>query len=206
MTDKQEIKTLFFDLGNVLIDFDHSIMWQQLSKICKTNDENLKDIIYNNDLWKKYEKGLIETEDFICQIESFLKCPISHDKFISAASEIFSPNPEMKKILEKLKNENYELFLISNTCDIHFNYIKKTFDVTNYFNKILLSYELHLAKPEPEIFKHALSLTKSTPEQCLFIDDLSIHTDAANSLGISSHVFKDAKQLRKTLQERGINV
>lgn len=206
MTNQKTIKTIFFDLGNVLIDFDHTLMWNQLSKACETQDTNLQNIIYKNHLWDQYEKGLINTKAFIDEIENFLKNPICHDKFISAASEIFSPNLEMKKILEKLHKNGYELFLISNTCDIHFNYIKRRFPIMHFFKEILLSYELHLIKPELDIFKHALSLTHSKPSECMFIDDLAVHVEAAKSLGIVSHIFKNAKKLKKTLHENGINI
>lgn len=206
MNNNKRIKTIFFDLGNVLINFDHNLMWQKLSKICQTTEQNLQEIINKKNLWKNYEKGFISIETFISEIEETLSINISHESFITAASEIFFLNQDMGEILKNLHKNNYELFLISNTCDIHFNYIKKKFNIIPYFKKILLSYELHLAKPEKEMFYHALSLTSSKPTECLYIDDLVQHTDAAEGLGIACHVFKNVKNLKKVFLENGISI
>lgn len=202
----RQIKTIFFDLGNVLINFDHNLMWDQLAKICQTSQKNLQDIIEEKNLWKLYEKGLISIDEFISEIESSLHQKVSHQKFIEAASTIFFSNPSMLDILKKLHKKNYELFLISNTCDIHFDYIKKTFDITSYFKNILLSYQLHLAKPEKAIFYHALSLTSSKPTECLYVDDLIQHIRSAQDLGIACHVFKDVKALKKAFKENKISI
>lgn len=59
------IQTLFFDLGNTLIDFSEEKMWRQLSNVCETSSNILKNIISRNHLWKDYEIGQISTDEFI---------------------------------------------------------------------------------------------------------------------------------------------
>ncbi len=200
------IKTFFFDLGNVLINFNDDLMWENLSKVCNDNVCNIKAVIYDKNLWKLYEKGLISIQQFISEIEKGLEKKISHDEFIKNASEIFHSNEEMLKLLKSLHKQNYELFLISNTCDIHIDYIKKTFDVLDFFHEKLLSYEVKLAKPDKEIFKQALTLTESKPDECFYIDDLPEHIESASTLGISCHLFQSTDGLRKRFLEMGINV
>lgn len=204
MTKPQQIKTIFFDLGNVLIDFDQNLMWNNLAKVCGVTVERIKKSVYDNDLWKLYEVGHIKIQPFIASIENDLNKTIDKDKFIQAASNIFSPNLAMIDMVKKLKNRGLELFILSNTCDIHIDHIRRHFPVFDHFHHLILSYEVHLAKPDEKIFDLALTLTKSIPNQCLFIDDIEKHTKQAKAKGICSHCFTNLNNLLPDLEKFGI--
>lgn len=200
------IKTLFFDLGNVLIDFNHDKMWKNISKVCHTPIEEIKKIILENHLWRKYEVGLLEKNSFLEELEKHLKTSLDKKKFIDAASDIFIENKKMVALLKKLHEIPFEIFLISNTCDIHFEHIKKKFPIFDLFNGLILSYEVSMRKPSTDIFAYALAKTSSRPEECLFIDDLIEHIDVASSLGIKTHHFKNIKTLKTDLKKMGIHL
>lgn len=198
------IKTLFFDLGNVLIDFDHDKMWKEISIVCGVDESSLKEIVMNQNLWRRYEVGLLKSSSFLKEIELGLKKKIDQESFKLKASDIFSENVEMTSLLKDLKKRGYEIFLISNTCDIHFEFIKKKFPIFDQFDGLILSYEVSMRKPSEEIFSYALAKTSSKPEECLFIDDLVEHTNAARSLGMVTHHFSGIDGLRKDLHKLNI--
>ena len=62
--------------------------------------------------------------------------------------------------------------------------------VQDYFEKTYLSFEMKMAKPEPEIFKAILDDAGIEPEETLFIDDSEINCKAAQNLGISTYTAK----------------
>ena len=92
--------------------------------------------------------------------------------------------------------EKYVVYLLSNTNEIHWKWTCKnlfpyrTFKVEDYFEKTYLSFEMKMAKPEPEIFKAILDDAGIEPEETLFIDDSEINCKAAQNLGISTYTAK----------------
>lgn len=73
-------------------------------------------------------------------------------------------------ILNKLKQEGYKLGLISNLGSLWGTVFDKLF-FKHYFDVISLSYEVGLAKPEPEIYLATAQKMGCAPNQCMFIDD-----------------------------------
>jgi putative hydrolase of the HAD superfamily len=87
-----------------------------------------------------------------------------------------------------LSNQNnYELILLSNTNELHIEYIKQHFnfyeDFKTCFDQFYLSHEIQLRKPEKEIFDFVLSQNNLKPNECLFIDDTKENTDTAKNMG-----------------------
>jgi HAD superfamily hydrolase (TIGR01509 family) len=70
--------------------------------------------------------------------------------------------------------------------------LKNKYPIFDLFHTTILSYELQLRKPSIEIFKRALTSIASCLQECLFIDDITLHVDAALSYGLKGIVFKNA--------------
>lgn len=201
-----KITTCFFDLGNVLVSFSHDKMWSELSKICNTPSKTLMEIINTHNLWTLYEVGEISTKELINSLEKYLNSSFNHDAFILAASDIFEEIKEMISLLQELHKQHIKLALISNTCEIHFEYIKKRYPFFYLFDEIILSYNVKMKKPDKNIFTYALKKTKSISNETLFIDDLPEHVESAKELGIHGHIFKDVQTLKKDFLHFGIKL
>lgn len=73
--------------------------------------------------------------------------------------------------------------------------------IRDFFDKVYLSYELNMEKPNPDIFEFVLSDASIQPAETLFLDDAQPNCRTAESLGINtympepredwSHLFKD---------------
>lgn len=78
--------------------------------------------------------------------------------------------------------------LLSNTNEIHINWVKNNISYyerfKSCFKKFYLSHEIGLRKPDPEVFEFVLNDNKLHAEYLLFIDDTQMHTDAAQKMGI----------------------
>ena len=103
--------------------------------------------------------------------------------------------PERRINLVKQLKQNYHVYLLSNTNEIHYDmfvrdlqlrYGYREFD--NLFDKAFFSFALHLAKPDPDIYRFVLDSYDMLPEQTLFIDDTDENIESARSLGI--HTLK----------------
>jgi len=200
------ITTIFFDLGNVLINFSHHVLVENIEKITEKTRDEIETLLKTFSSWDMYELGLISTEDFFTAFKKHFQTEVSNDAIARACCEIFSPNPLCIELLKKTYKNKFKLGLISNTCFLHFEYLKNKFPIFDFFNTTILSYELQLKKPNIEIFKFALSSIDSSPQDCIFIDDLENHVKAALSCGIQGIVFKNASLLEKEFSVLGIEL
>ncbi len=199
------IKTIFFDLGGVLLNFSHDKMCKNIAKYCDLEDDLVQAHLFKKGLGEQYERGEIDSHTLyqhFCQLSGQ---NLDFSELMDAVSDIFSPKEEMEPVLKSLKKQNISLFLLSNTCEAHFNFAKKHFDFLQLFDGYILSYEAASRKPERSIYETALVLARAPKEECFYTDDVPEYVDAALSYGIDSHLFEHAEGLVRALKDRDIN-
>lgn len=201
------IKNIIFDLGNVLLDVQYN---------------RFRDVIYSNNVSKEeydnffldgnyriigYEAGQITTDEFISRCLNTLSLKMSTEEFSGAFNNIFVEITPMKELLLKLaEDKSHNLFLLSNTSPMHFEYVKQNFSFLSSLNKFGLSYELKCLKPEETIFERAIKYFDVSPDECLFIDDLYDNCKSAEKFGIKTIVYDKndhasfVKKLQKFIQ------
>src|SRR5579863_7859519 len=105
------MKTLFFDLGNVLLFFDHRRMEDQVAKLCQLDHKWVETTLRS--LWDAYEKGRIDTRAVLKE----LGADVPLEEFMQAVGDIFVlPNHPVIDLALKLKSRGHPLYLLSNTC------------------------------------------------------------------------------------------
>ena len=187
------IKNLLIDLGGVLINLDRQRCIENFQKLGLRNVEELLDISNQDGILMQQEKGLITPAEFRNGVREMIGQVVS-DKQIDAAWNSFLVDiPRFKlDMLLKLR-EKYVVYLLSNTNEIHWKWAcehafpYRGFRVEDYFEKMFLSFELHQAKPEKDMFETLLAETGIVPEETFFIDDAPANCQTAQSLGISTY-------------------
>jgi len=184
------IKNIIFDLGNVLVD----VQYERFRNVIVSNSvskEQYDDFFLDgNYRILGYESGKIGTDEFISKCLNTLNLNMTGKEFASAFNDIFVEITPMKELVLKLSgNNSHNLFLLSNTSPLHFEYVKQKFDFINSLNKFGLSYEFKCLKPEEAIFEKAIEYFEVKPDECLFIDDLPDNCKSAESLGIKTIVY-----------------
>src|SRR5690606_19692995 len=153
----------------------------------KYDIKELSKNIYQKNL--DYEMGLISSEEFI-QIYQSEFSHIEEQDIINSWNAILIDFPKYRyEFLKKLSEEkDYQLILLSNTNEIHIDWVKEKVpffeDFKNCFDAFYLSHEINFRKPNPAIYEFVLKKHNLKPDECLFIDDTKENTDAAASLGI----------------------
>ena len=108
--------------------------------------------------------------------------------------------------MSDLKKNGHKLLLLSNTNELHFDYIRDNFNVIEMFDDLILSYRLGYAKPDEKIFREALRRANSPPEDCVYIDDIEEFCQAAERLGINAVVYKSTKGMIEELGRLGVKL
>ena len=196
------MKTVFFDLGGVLIDFSHAKMCEQLAAVTDLPHETIQDLFFKKNTYDLYEKGLIDSQYVFLKLTQVANKSLEFDHVMWAIASIFEPIPRTIQLLDELKGRGTRLILLSNTCEAHFNFAKENYPFLNKFDAYLLSYKVALRKPDPKIFRMALEMTSSNPQDCLYVDDVQTHTKAAEQEGLPSHLYAGPDALKEILQQK----
>lgn len=93
--------------------------------------------------------------------------------------------PETVELIKELKEQGYKLYVLSNFCSESFNLIKeRNPEFFALFDGIVISAEIGLIKPDPNIYQHILSTHNIDPKTACFIDDQKVNLEAAKQFGI----------------------
>lgn len=204
MITTSKIKTIVFDLGNVLLPFDYSRAVNKINSIKNGyGDILIKYLKDNYSLHRKFEKGELTDEEFCYPVLKAIDFIIDANQFRRIYSNIFSMNEEVVSLLPKLKM-NYKLVLLSNTNVIHQKYGYEQLEFFKHFDKLILSHEVGAVKPEAEIYRCVEEFTFCKPEEHIFIDDIPEYVQAAITRGWEGIVFKNASQLVEELRTKNI--
>ncbi|MDT0688297.1 HAD family phosphatase [Salegentibacter sp. F188] len=178
------IKTIIFDFGDVFINLDKAATAKELEN-CQISA--LSENVMAKNL--QYEKGLISSDDFVAAYCSEYN-QLSEEQMLKSWNAILVDFPKyrvdfIKKVSEK---KDFQLILLSNTNEIHIDWVEKNVpffaDFRKCFDAFYLSHEINFRKPDAEIYEFVLKKHNLKPEECLFIDDTKENTDAAAALGI----------------------
>ena len=202
--DQSPIKVILFDLGNVILPFNHYQIAEKLSQFSQRKEfqDSQRIFSYLFDFEKGavngYEVGKVSSIQFFKSLKKYLHLSLSFKKFIPIWNDIFTEDQGVSEIIRSLKGKK-KLGLISNTNPLHFDYILSKFPVIRIFDKWILSHEVGFKKPDVHIFQKAMEWASVEPGKILLIDDMKKHVEVAVSLGMQGIHFISADQLRKEL-------
>lgn len=155
------------------------------------------------ELNERMDRGEINAQDFLAHLGKLTgQSAEAVEQEMETATEI---NYDVLTIIEKLRNKGYQIGLLSNAPSEFIRDIFKQHDLEKYFDTIVISSEVGLIKPEPEIFHYILRQMDITPGDAIFIDDSVHNVEAAEKVGIRSLLFTTAQTLEVDLNELGIN-
>lgn len=206
--DNRVIKAIIFDLGNVLVDFDHTIAAKKASRFSDKSPEEIFSIFFDSELISLFEEGKITPIKFFSEIKKLLNLKLDYDKFVPIWNDIFflTPKNQMVYNLAKTLKKHYTLALLSNINILHFNYLKNKFPVFDAFHHIVTSFELGIQKPDHKIYQKTIEILKVKPEEAFYTDDRLELVEKSREMGINGFLFKNPQQLKKDLLDSGIDI
>ena len=199
-----KIKNVIFDLGGVLINLDFDSCLNAFRTAGFTNIEEQVRQMQGNGVFSRFELGEISPEEFRDAIRKEADESLTDRKIDDMWNLMLLDIPREKLDLLLKLREHYMVYLLSNTNQIHWDYAceqmfcYRGFRVNDFFEDIFLSFEMHKAKPEKDIYEQMMKEANILPEETFFIDDSAINCQAAISLGIQSyhyHIGEDLSSL-----------
>lgn len=197
------IKTIFFDIGGVLLNIYPERTVEYLSTLTKLSEDQIL-ASFPEEEHHKYERGEISDNEFYLAVKNSL--PINNgltsNNFWTAWSMMVGDKTKVADLMDEL-TEHYSVWLLSNTNPYHI-IEEKRLDLFSKINGAIYSFEVGTRKPEEEIFNKALDIVGVKAEEALFIDDLSENVVAAQQVKLNAIRFVSHTDLWQRLVDLDI--
>ncbi len=207
---ERQIEAVLFDIGGVLLGFDHMKSCREIAKRMALTPPALTP----NEVYERLFASGLETEfDLGLSTDLFYQRAIASlgistdtlpfDDFVDIWGAIFEEIPEVTQIVAGLKGRA-RLFILSNTNRVHYSYIVSRFEWFKEFEARFLSFELGQRKPDRAIFNAVIESTGLAPSSILYFDDISGHVSAAKEAGIEAVLFTTPGAMKAELERAGL--
>jgi putative hydrolase of the HAD superfamily len=187
-----QIKNIIFDWGGVLVNIDYHLTIQKFAKLGIPEFEKSFSQHQLNHDFILFETGKISADAIRSRFKSLIP-DISNRDFDSAWCAMLKDTPpERINLLKELKSR-YNLYLLSNTNEIHATYYNNVllkqygFEFAQLFKKVYYSHHIGLRKPTQKIYHYVIDDSGVDPKQTLFIDDTPVNAKAAQQSGLVSY-------------------
>ena len=195
------IKAIIFDYGNIISSVDNNRFLEEISRATGKTGAELDKLIRNSsDALRKYEAGLITSDQFFDRVVKQRGLDLDEKTFIKLFTGRFTPITETRELIRKLKT-GHKLGLLSNTNEWDYEYEIKQCDVFGLFDSVTVSFKVGALKPDRKIYLDALDKLGVRADESVYIDDISEYADAADALGIKGIHYTSHEDLVRCLRD-----
>jgi putative hydrolase of the HAD superfamily len=187
------LRAAFFDLGGVIVRTEYQAPRERLAERLNTTYEDLSRIVFESDTSRKASIGAITTDDHWAAVARRLGRPASEAKTLHA--EFFAGDVIDRHLLDFIRalRPQRKTGIISNAWpDLRSYLVENKFD--DAFDALIVSAEVGIMKPDPQIYRIALDKLEVKPDEAVFVDDMRTNVEAARKLGMQGILFQSQEQ------------
>lgn len=194
------IRGVFFDLGGVVVRTEYQSPRQRLADRLGMEYDDLNKIVFDSETGMQASIGAITSLQHWEAVLKRLKRPA--EEMDSIRDEFFAGDIVDRQILDFLRSlrGTHKTGLISNAWSDLRDYIVRE-KMEDAFDHIVISAEVGVAKPDPEIFQIALEQAGVRAEEAVFVDDFYVNIEGCEKVGMKGIHFKDAASTLQQLKE-----
>ncbi len=198
------IKTVIFDIGNVLAGF----AWEEYFRSFGYSEETFQRLAkatVESRSWQEHDRGALSDEEIM---DLFIK----NDPGIEKELRETLDNIDGMLVrydyaipwIQELKEKGYQVLVLSNFAHKAYEDCRDVLDFLDYVDGGILSFRDKMVKPEPEIYQLLMDRYHLKPEECVFLDDTEKNLPPAEAFGMHTVHFKDRGQAVEELRKMGV--
>jgi 2-haloacid dehalogenase len=200
-----QIKAIIFDFGNVLLEWNPRYVYQRYFPDDPKGMErflaevNFAEWNLEQDKGRPFAEGVAILSEKFPHYAELIQA--YHENWTDSIGAAYSGTIE---ILKKLKQAGYPLYGLSNWSAETFPFAREKYDFFDLFDDFVISGDVGLVKPDPEIFQIMLGKIGRPAGECLFIDDAVTNISQAQKMGFATVHFQSPEHLAVVLHELNI--
>ncbi len=203
-----DIKNIIFDFGGVILDIDPQLTFNEFVNLGFKEPEKLLTPEFMENIAAKFERGILTPEVFRNKLRAFLQVEATDQQIDEAWNALLFDIPSERIEVIKKAKKNYSIFLLSNSNEIHYELFVRDLQLRfgynefdDLFHKAYFSFDLHLSKPNPEIYEFVINQHELVPAETLFIDDREDNIETAQALGFRTFLLQKPERVRDLFED-----
>ena len=184
-----DIKAVIFDAGGVL--HESFGMKAELRRVLNLDAATVDRLVAKQ--IRLLGSGRIDESEFWRQVRSeygVRKVHLAENLLGLIFKQTLKPHAPVTELIRELRENGIKLAVLSNTIEPHAKVLREA-GVYDGFDFVLLSHELGMRKPDPMVYRKALSVLGTAPQATVFVDDDPVNVDAAKAAGMRGILFGD---------------
>lgn len=202
-----KIRTILWDVGGVLLTngWDHTERADLFREFQIDRDEFEVRHEAVNDAW---EKGEITVDEYLDHTLFYEPRDFTREAFFARMKDMsqWLPHTAIEIVRSLAGRDDVKVAMLSNESRELMDHRIESFGLDGDFSAYLVSAYVGLRKPEPAIFRLALDVMQSSPEETMFVDDRRENAAAASALGIHGVQYEGPEKLEAELKRLGISL
>ncbi|MGZ3694211.1 MAG: HAD-IA family hydrolase [Bdellovibrionota bacterium] len=193
-------KTPLLDLGNVILKVDFQPFLDWLKERAGPANLARAEAFLSSSLFFDFEFGSIGRVDFARRLSDLYGTQITVAEVEKSFCDIFpGPVEGMDELVREMLAEG-PVYALSNTNEIHLDWLHQHYPLVKSFTKLYASHEIHMRKPYPGIYRAVADDVGIEPNRLVFFDDIHANVQGAIRAGLEAHVFSGAEHMRTVLK------
>ena len=201
-----KIKQILFDCGGVFVDIQFRQLIEKLSGSKEAGEAFYDRLFSPGTPWgQRYDKGLCtkqEAYEDLLEWMGDMNAEVLR-KFMDEWPYWLPTFPEMETIVDELHAKGFKCYLLSNFSE-QYEEFEPLCPALAHLDGKLISYRIHMIKPNHDIFEYAAKEYGIKPEETIFVDDNLPNVKASCEVGYQGYHFTSAAEFRSYLKEQGI--
>jgi putative hydrolase of the HAD superfamily len=195
------VRNVIFDLGGVVLDWNPAAI-VALFEPLPERQAALRHALFGHADWRLFDRGTLTEPELIQRLQTRLGSTRAEvEAILEAIRNSLVEKPETLELIRTLQRRGTPLYCLSNMPATIYTHLRQRHRFWDVFNGIVISGEVQMMKPEPEVFIHLLATFGLRAEESVFIDDLPANIESARQVGLHAICFKDAAQCRRELDQ-----
>ncbi len=193
------MKAVIFDLGRVLVEYDHQRSMEALADCCACDAGVLRAHI--GEFGHALNVGEIDSHGLHDFFVEQAGCECDYAEFLCRfTAGIGRDDTALVYAVELQNRPETTVAVVSNTNDGHVHWLDEHLPELKDLDLVVMSNEVGMAKPDASIYLLVLELIDLPPEQAIFIDDLPANVEAAEALGMTGIIHTDWADTRPQIE------
>ena len=199
------IKTIIFDLAGVYFTKGAELAIEKVSSKYGIPKEKVWAVLHNDsELGTLIRLGKISSDEFLRRGSKILGKQLPIDDITRISVDGYKPIEGTVALVDRLRKAGYKLIFISNNTAERAQALESRFHFRKRFDDGVLSFEAHVMKPDPKIFRIAVEKSKHQANECVYVDDDPRFVVPARDFGMKTIIFENPAQLGADLRKLGL--
>ena len=195
------VRNVIFDLGGVVFDWNPDHIVSRVQPVPELRAA-LKEALFGHSDWRLFDRGTLSEPEMIERLQLRLGASRQEvDTIFDVVRNSLVEKPETIHLLRSLQGQGTPLYCLSNMPASIYTHLRQRHHFWDAFSGIVISGEVRMMKPEPEVFMHLLDTFNLRADETVFVDDLLANIESAKQVGLHAVWFKDAAQCRRELEQ-----